>query len=110
MLDASVLLASEDLDDEHHADARRLLGAGDPLATLDLAYYEVTNVAVHSWHDLSAARRLGRRVSAVADDGGLIHADIMLMVSAATVAAWHLGLRRRLRGWSTRFEWSIGEL
>src|ERR1017187_5410329 len=50
-LDASILLAGEDPDDEHHGDARRLLEGGDPLATLDLAFSEVTNVAVRSWRD-----------------------------------------------------------
>ncbi|MCU1495220.1 MAG: hypothetical protein JWO62_2984 [Acidimicrobiaceae bacterium] len=42
--------------DENHGDARRLLGGSDPLATLDLAFFEVTNVAVHAWRDLSTAR------------------------------------------------------
>jgi hypothetical protein len=38
-LDASILLASEDPDDENHEDSRRLLVGSDPLATLDLAFY-----------------------------------------------------------------------
>jgi predicted nucleic acid-binding protein len=79
LLDASVLLAGEDLDDEHHEDATRLLGSDDPLATLDLAFYEVTDVALRAWRDPAAADRLRERVVAVADDGGLIRADMALL-------------------------------
>lgn len=85
-LDASVLLASEDPDDANHHDAARLLVASDPLATLDLAYYEVTNVAVRAWCDPSAAGRLRERVEAVADDGGLARADSALLAEAAAIA------------------------
>lgn len=85
-LDASVLLASEDPDDRSHASARQLLGGDDVLATLDLAFYEVTNVAVRSWRDPAAARRLIDRVDAVADDGGLIRADTSLLTDAAALA------------------------
>ena len=48
LLDASVLLASEDPDDAYHSDAGRLLQSGDPLATLDLAFYEVTNCLLYT--------------------------------------------------------------
>lgn len=89
LLDASVLLAGEDLDDEHHEDATRLLGSDDPLATLDLAFYEVTNVALRAWRDPAAANRLGERVVAVADDGGLIRADMTLLAHAAAIAEEH---------------------
>jgi predicted nucleic acid-binding protein len=89
LLDSSVLLASEDPDDENHGDARRLLGGSDPLATLDLAFYEVTNVAVRAWGDPSAAHRLRERVAAVADDGGLIRANAALIADAAAVAYEH---------------------
>jgi len=88
-LDASILLASEDPDDKHHGDARRLLEGGDPLATLDLAFYEVTNVAVRSWRDHSPAHRLRERVTAVSDDGGLVRAEASLLASAATIAEEH---------------------
>ncbi len=89
ILDASVLLASEDPDDEHHRDARHLLEGDDPLASLDLVYYEVTNVATRSWRDDSAAGRLRSRVSAVADDGGLVRADESLLEAAAGIADEH---------------------
>ncbi len=88
-LDASVLLASEDSDDESYRDAVRLLTGEDPLATLDLAFYEVVNVAVRAWRDDSASRRLCERVAAVAADGGLVRVGAELMASAAVVASEH---------------------
>jgi len=84
-----VLLACEDTDDDNHSDARRLLEGPDSLATLDLAYYEVTNVAIAAWKDPHAARRLRDLVSAVAGDGGLIRADPVLLASAAEIAHMH---------------------
>lgn len=89
LLDASVLLAGEDPADGNHHDAAHLLRGSDPLATLDLAYYEVTNVAVRSWRDPSAAQRLRERVKAVTDDGGLVRADPGLLAAAAAVADEH---------------------
>lgn len=89
LIDASVLLASEDADDAHHADALRLLSGEDPLATLDLAFYEVTNVAIRAWRDPAAAERLRERVVALAEDGGLMRADADLLQSAATIAGDH---------------------
>jgi predicted nucleic acid-binding protein len=88
-LDSSVLLASEDPDDENHGDARRVLGGSDPLATLDLAFYEVTNVAVRAWRDVSAAHRLRERVAAVAGDGGLVRANAGLLADAAALGDDH---------------------
>ena len=89
LLDASILLASEDPEDEHHEDCRRLLGGSDPLATLDLAFYEVINVAVRSWGDQAAALRLRSRVTAVTEDGGLARADARLLERAAAIAEEH---------------------
>jgi predicted nucleic acid-binding protein len=89
LLDASVLLASEDVDDDHHSDARRLLSGDEPLATLDLAFYEVANVAVRVWQDLSAAQRLRERLAAVADDAGIVRADGELLANAAALADEH---------------------
>ncbi len=85
-MDASVLLASEDADDENHRDARRLLGGGDSLATLDLAFYEVANVAVRAWRDHSAAHRLRERVAAVGSDGGIVRVEPSLLTDAVTIA------------------------
>ena len=88
-LDASVLLAAEDADDANHVAARLLLEGPDPLATLDLAFYEVTNVAIAAWNDASAARRLRSVIAAVADDGGLIRAEPALLEAAAQLALTH---------------------
>lgn len=86
LADASVLLAREDVGDPHHDGARRLLSGPEPVATLDLAYYEVTNVAVRAWHDLSAARRLRGAVRALQDDGGLVRCDEALVAAATELA------------------------
>jgi predicted nucleic acid-binding protein len=89
LLDASIFLASEDSDDKYHGDSRRLLEGGDPLATLDLVFYEITNVAVRSWRDPLAAHRLCERVNAVTDDGGLVRAESSLLASAVNIADEH---------------------
>ncbi len=86
LADASVLLAREDVADMHHDGARRLLSGPDPIATLDLAFYEVTNVAVREWQDLSAARRLRGVVRALEQDGGLVRCDEALLGAAAEIA------------------------
>ena len=86
LADASVLLAREDVDDVHHHDARRLLGGAEPVASLDLAFYEVTNVAVRAWQDPSAARRLRGVVRALEQDGGLVRCDEALLAAAAEIA------------------------
>ena len=89
LLDASVLLAAEDRDDASHADARRLLEGTGRLATLDLALYEVTNVAIVAWKDAAAARRLRGVIAALADDGGLVRAEPSLFETAAELAHVH---------------------
>jgi predicted nucleic acid-binding protein len=89
LIDASVLLAGEDADDANHGSARQLLAGADPLATLDLAFYEVANVAVRSWRDPHAARRLCERVVALAEDGGLVRADLELLSAATGIATEH---------------------
>ena len=81
-----VLLAAEDTDDRHHADAASLLRSPEPLATLDLAFYEVTNVADVVWHDRAAGERLRRRLSLIAGDGGLVRVDDQLAEHAASLA------------------------
>jgi len=87
--DASVLLAREDADDDQHHAVRQLLSGEVPLATLDLAYYEVSNVAVRAWRDLDAARRLRGLVRALAGDGGLLRVDEALVGEATVIAERH---------------------
>ncbi len=89
LVDASVLLAAEDADDDNHDAAVELLEAADPLLTLDLAFYEVSNVAVRAWHDDAAAGRLRSRIAAIADDGGVIRAQPSLLERAERIAAQH---------------------
>lgn len=73
-LDASVLLAAEDTDDTHHDAAVALLRTGS-LATLDLALYETTNVAIVRWKDPEAAARLRKRIWLIAEFGALVRVD-----------------------------------
>lgn len=88
-LDASVLLARADTADDHHASAAALLRAPDPLATLDLAYYEVINVALRAWRDPALAGDLRQAVAAIDRDGGLVHMDESLAGATAEIAERH---------------------
>lgn len=85
-IDASVLLAREDADHDQHRAACELLAGNATLATLDLAYYEVGNVAIRAWRDVAAAARLQGLVAAIAADGGLVRADETLIAHAIHVA------------------------
>lgn len=76
-LDASVLLAAEDTDDAQHHAATTLLRTGT-LATLDLALYETTNVAIARWKDPDAAERLRQRIWMIAELGTLVRLDLDL--------------------------------
>lgn len=76
-LDASVLLAAEDTDDAQHHAATALLRTGT-LATLDLALYETTNVAIARWQDPNAAERLRQRIWMIAELGTLVRVDLDL--------------------------------
>ena len=87
-LDASVLLAAEDLDDPNHPAASALLRTG-ALGTLELAAYEAANVAEARWGDPDAGRRLRERVWAIADLGALIRVDRVLAERSAELARQH---------------------
>jgi predicted nucleic acid-binding protein len=89
LVDASVLLACEDADDVNHQPAVKLLTGSDSVATVDLAYYEVTNVATVAWHDPAAAHRLLELIEAVGADGGLVRASESLLTKATQVATTH---------------------
>jgi predicted nucleic acid-binding protein len=84
-LDASVLLAAEDVDDANHDASAALLKTG-ALSTLDLAVYEVTNVAELRWQDPEASLRLRERVWAIAELGVLVRVDQALAERAAQIA------------------------
>lgn len=89
LVDASVLLAAEDADDDNHDAAVGLLESAHPLLTLDLAFYEVSDVAIRAWHDQEAAARLRDRVAAIADDEGVMRAEPSLLERAERIAAHH---------------------
>ncbi len=84
-LDASVLLAAEDTDDAQYDAASALLRTGT-LATLDLALYETTNVAIARWKDPEAAKRLAQRIWMIAELGILVRVDSDLSEQIARLA------------------------
>jgi len=87
-IDASVLLAAEDVDDTNHDASAALLKIG-ALSTLDLAVYEVTNVAELRWRDPAASLRLRERVWAIAELGVVVKVDQPLAERAAQIARQH---------------------
>jgi predicted nucleic acid-binding protein len=87
-LDASVLLAAEDADDGQHSGSLALLRSGD-VATLDLALYETTNVAVARWNDPEAGLRLRERFWTIAELGTLVRLDRQLGEEVARLVAEH---------------------
>ena len=89
LVDATVLLALEDVQDNNHAAAARLMRGPDPVLTIDLAYYEVSNVAIAAWHDPAAAKRLRQLLAALEEAGGMIHADEQLLAAATEIAREH---------------------
>jgi predicted nucleic acid-binding protein len=90
LLDASVLLAAFDAEDEHHEPARALLEDDETtLATLDLARYEVANVAVRAWGAPESVTPLLAAVERLADDGGVLASTGALLARAAELAERH---------------------
>lgn len=90
LLDASVLLAAFDADDDHHASARRLLEDDETaLATIDLARYEVANVAVRTWRAPASGALLLTAIDRLGDDGGVLVSTSALMTRAAAIAETH---------------------
>jgi len=90
LLDASVLLAAFDPEDDHHEPARALLEDDQAtLATLDLARYEVVNVAVRAWRSPESVAPLLAVVERLADDGGVLESTGALLARAAELAEHH---------------------
>ena len=90
LLDASVLLAAFDPDDDHHQPSRKLLVDDDTtLATLDLARYEVTNVAIRAWRAPDTVAPLLAAIERIADDGGVVASTAPLLERAAQLAEQH---------------------
>lgn len=90
LLDASVLLAAFDPEDDHHKPARGLLKNDEvALATLDLARYEVANVAVRAWRAPESVMPLLAVIERLADDGGVLLSSDTLLSKAAEIAERH---------------------
>lgn len=90
LLDASVLLAAFDPDDDHHQPSRELLlDERTTLATLDLARYEVTNVALRAWRAPDTVAPLLAAIERIADDGGVVASTAELLERATKLAEQH---------------------
>ncbi len=90
LLDASVLLAAFDPEDNHHEPARALLEDEEAtLATLDLARYEVANVAVRAWRAPESVAPLLAAIERLAGDGGVLASTGALLTQAAELAERH---------------------
>jgi predicted nucleic acid-binding protein len=90
LLDASVLLAAFDPEDDHHESARTLLeDENATLSTLDLARYEVANVTVRAWRAPESVSPLLAVVERLADDGGVVPSTDTLLTRAAEIAERH---------------------
>jgi len=90
LLDSSVVLAAIKSGDRHHESAGALLADGSTvLATLDLARYEVANVAVRAWSAPEAVAPLLRILDRVAADGGVVESSARLIAHAAELAEGH---------------------
>lgn len=90
LLDASVVLAAFDRDDRHHESAAALLADADvTLATLDLARYEVANIAIRAWRAPGSVASLLIALERLADDGGIILSTSSLLTRAAKLAEDH---------------------
>jgi predicted nucleic acid-binding protein len=90
LLDASVLLAAFDPEDDRHEPARALLEDDEAtLATLDLARYEVANVVVRAWRAPESVAPLLAAIERLADDGGVLASTDTLLARAAELAEHH---------------------
>jgi predicted nucleic acid-binding protein len=90
LLDASVLLAAFDPEDDHYEPARALLEDEEAtLATLDLARYEVANVAVRAWRAPESVAPLLAAIERLSGDGGILASTGALLTQATELAERH---------------------
>ncbi len=90
LVDSSAILAAFDPDDPHQEDALTILADGAlTLMTLDLARYEVTNVAVRAWRAPEVVGSLLAALERIEQDGGVVTSTGMFMSRAAEVAERH---------------------
>lgn len=85
-----MILAAFDSDDEMHRSSRSLLADPDvTLTTLDLARYEVANVAVRGWREYGRVAPLLEAVDHISGDGGVVTSTTILLSRAAKLADEH---------------------
>ncbi len=90
LVDASVILAAFDSDDELHGPSQTLLANPDvTLTTLDLARYEVANVAVRGWREFGRVAPLLEAIDRISGDGGVIPVTTTLLSRAAKLTDEH---------------------
>ena len=85
-----MILAAFDSDDELHGPSQTLLVDPDvTLTTLDLARYEVANVAVRGRREFSRVAPLLEAIDRISGDGGVIPSTTTLLSRAAKLADEH---------------------
>lgn len=84
-IDASALLAGSDSGSSEHAAALSLIER-DGLFTIDLAYYETTNVTAFKWADPSRATQIRHRMRVIERLGRLVRVDDELAAAAAQIS------------------------
>lgn len=85
-----MILAAFDRDDALHKPARALLSdSAVTLATLDLARYEVTNVAIRAWRAPEQVPPLLEAIERISNDGGVLRSTDSLLRRAAELAEEH---------------------
>jgi predicted nucleic acid-binding protein len=90
LLDASAILAAFDADDDQHEPARAILtDAACALATLDLARYELANVAIRAWRAPDRVTPLLEAIARISGDGGVLLSTTALLTRAAQLAEEH---------------------
>lgn len=90
LLDASVILAAFDSDDQLHGPSKALIADPDvTLTTLDLARYEVANVAVRGWCEVGRVAPLLEAIDRISADGGVMPSTTTLLSRAAKLADEH---------------------
>lgn len=87
LLDASTILAAFKEDERQHDAAAALLSdASFVLTTLELARYEVINVAVCNWGAPELVNALLSALEGIANDGGILSSSDVLLARAAELA------------------------
>lgn len=90
LLDASAILAALKKDEPQHEAAAALLTDDSlTLSTLELARYEVANVAICGWGKPELVTASLGVLERIANDGGIVAPSDVLLTRAAELAAQH---------------------